>query len=65
MKNNVTVLSLTMFYENSVTVIFRVLGSVVNTIIDNYICLDYIETETYNQDKYNYKLWYKQQILTP
>ena len=42
MKNNVTVLSLTMFYENSDTVIFRVLGSVVYTIIDNYICLDYM-----------------------
>ena len=41
-KNNVTVISLMMFCENSNTVVFRVLGSVVCTIIDSLICLGYL-----------------------
>ena len=42
MKTNVTVISLMMFYDNSNTVVFRVLESVVYTIIDDLKSLDYL-----------------------
>ena len=42
MKNNVTFISLMMFYNNRKEIMFRVLGSIVYTIIDNLICLYYV-----------------------
>ena len=40
-KYNICVLSLLMLYEIINIMIFKVLGSVVYCIMDNYICVDY------------------------
>ena len=41
-KDNTRVLELLMFHENRKTTIFKVLGSVIYCIMDNYICTDYL-----------------------
>ena len=39
-KINISVISLMMFYEHSKTIMCIVIGDLIYTIIDNYICLD-------------------------
>ena len=39
-KNNLYVLSFMMFYESINTLMYKVIGGVIYTIIDEYICLD-------------------------
>ena len=41
-KNNVLVISLMIFYENRTKVMYKVIGSVIYTIIHECICLDYL-----------------------
>ena len=40
-ENNVFVLSIMMFHDNRNTLMYKVIGTVMNTIIDIYICIDY------------------------
>ena len=47
-KKNTRVLALVIFYENGKTIIrklFRVLSCVIYTIIDKYVCIDYLGSE--------------------
>ena len=47
-KKNTRVLALVIFYESGKTIIrklFRVLSCVIYTIIDKYVCIDYLGTE--------------------
>ena len=46
-KDNTRVISLVMFYENRKSIIFKVLGSVVYCITENYICADYLYLHQY------------------
>ena len=41
-KDKTHVISLLVFYENRKTMIFKVLGSVIYCLMDNYICVDYL-----------------------
>ena len=43
-KNNTCVMALIMFYENNgeKTKMYRVLSCVVYSLIDNYVCIDYL-----------------------
>ena len=41
-KSYVSVISFLMFYDNMKTMVYKVIGAVIYTIIDNYICLDYL-----------------------
>ena len=41
-KNNVSVLSLIMFNDNKKILMYKVIGEGIYTIIDDYICLDYL-----------------------
>ena len=41
MKNNVSVLSLIIFYKNRKIMMYKVIGEVIHTIVGDYICLDY------------------------
>ena len=41
-KNNVSVISLIVFHENRTILMYNVIGVVMYTIIDDYICLDYL-----------------------
>ena len=42
-KNNVSVISLIVFHENRTILMYNVIGVVMYTIIDDYICLDYLD----------------------
>ena len=42
-KRNVSVISLMKFYDKSKIVIYKVIGSVIYTIVDNCICLDCLD----------------------
>ena len=67
MKNNVTVISLMMFYENKNIVILRVLGYVIYTIIGNfifiyYLCLFQDKLSKYDRNlrrKLQWFVWYR------
>ena len=41
-KDNTNVLALMVFYENRKNIIFKVLGSVIYRIMENYLCADYL-----------------------
>ena len=41
-KSNVSVISLVMFYDNMKIIMYKVNRDLIYTIIDNYICLDYM-----------------------
>ena len=41
-KKYLSVLSLMMFYHKEKTVVYKLIGSVINEFIDNFICLDYL-----------------------
>ena len=41
-KNNVSVISLMIFYESRNTFMYKVIGAVIYTIITEYICLDFL-----------------------
>ena len=41
-KNNICVISILMFYENRKIMIYKVLGSVIYCIIDNYLCVGFM-----------------------
>ena len=41
-----------MFYDNSKIIMYKVIGSVIYTIIDNYICIDYLGLFQYNLSKH-------------
>ena len=42
MKINISVISLMMLYDHRKTIMFRVIIDVINTSVDNYICLGYL-----------------------
>ena len=45
LKNNMCVIALVMFYDNITkyaTEVYRVLGCVLYSVIDNYVCIDYL-----------------------
>ena len=42
-KHNIYVLSLIKFYGNRNILVYKVIGAVIYTIIDEYICLDYLD----------------------
>ena len=41
-KNNTHVLAFLVVYKNMNTLMFKVLGSVIHFIMDNYLCVDYL-----------------------
>ena len=41
-KKYLSVLSLMMFYHKEKIVVYKLIGSVINEFIDNFICLDYL-----------------------
>ena len=41
-KRNVSVISLMMFYDNRKIIVYKLIGSVIYTILENYICIDYL-----------------------
>ena len=41
-KRNISVISLIMFYENRKILMYKVIGAVIYTIIDDYIFIDYL-----------------------
>ena len=48
-----SILSLTMFYGNRITFIYILVGAVIYTIIDEYICPDYLGLLQENLSKDN------------
>ena len=53
-KENIHILSLLMSYETRKNMIFKVLSSVFNCIIENYVCADYLcctQTKLHVADK--------------
>ena len=52
-KNNVSVPLLTIFYKNSKILMYKVIGTVIYTINDYYIFLDYLDLIQQNLSKYN------------
>ena len=39
-KDNLSVISFMMLYYNGITLVYKIIGSVTYTIVDEYICLD-------------------------
>ena len=52
-KRKVSVLSLIMFYENRKILMYKVIRKVIYTIIDDYICLYYLDLLQKKWSKYN------------
>ena len=54
-ETNVSVISLIMFYDNSKIMMYKLIGAVIYTIIDNYICFEYLGFLEDNLSKHDNK----------